>query len=365
MIHIEKQILSYEEIRKGIDLGSDPEGIGAYTQQNNLLETFLNNPFLHDESMPMVAFIRVDGAIWGRCMYFPTRIIIGDRIEQSLGGSSLLVNEEGRKYSFGVDLMMLPMNNHENKYLLYAGVSKMAYQLYKKLKFVIFEMPCRWQIRNSKPIFQSIGLKGVVLQVSSFFINIFLKLINSVIKLVLKSSIKSYSVKRLDNVPDWVVQSVLNDNHKYAEYHDKSWFDWVLNNNFFGRKLDSQSLFGVYTGNVPVAFILLGERQSSIEERNIDSVVFGSIIEWGILDQTKIDEIKLNTIALNLYSNNVDIVQVISSDKNNVNFFRRFGLINHGTANIVFKDLSKSLDNDYKDSNNWRLRVGYSDVPFY
>lgn len=365
MANIEKQIITHRDIRQGIELGMDPDCIGAYTLQEGIKKTFLSNPYLEDDSTLMVAFTRVDGSIWGRCMYFPTKIKIADFIESSLGGSSLLVNEEGRKISLGADLMMLPMQIPCNKYLLFAGISTMAQPLYKKLRYEIFEMPRRWQIRSFRPILQSIGLKGLVLSAVTSFSNFFLKAFNGVSKFIMRNSFRKYEIRKLDEVPDWVPQMAIDDNHKYAEYHDKKWFEWVLNNSFFENKNDVQSLYGIYKDNMPVGFVLITERQSSIEERNIDRITFGSLIEWGIRSNGLIDEYLIQKIALSLYSPNVDIAQVVSSDNNVINRFGKYAIVNHGSANIVFKDLTKQLDKDYKKSENWRLRVGYSDVPFY
>ena len=365
MDNIEKQTITHKDVRSGFSLGADPDGIGAYTQSANIQKTFLSNPNLDDDSDPMVAFIRVDGSIWGRCMYFPSRIKIGEQIEKSMGGSSLLVNEEGRKKSLGIDLMMLPMSGFDTKYLLYAGISKMAIPLYKKLRFELFEMPCRWQIRNSKPILQSIGLRGIGLSVLAFIANILLKSFNGIVKKIFKFSLRDYQVKKLEDVPDWITQMVINDKHKYAEYHDKKWFEWVLSNNFFGNEHDVQALYGIYRDDTPVGFVLIKEQQSSIEERHIDKITFGSVVEWGFKEDAQINEHIINKIALNLYSSNVDIAQVISSDIKVVDYFGKYAMFRHGSANIIFKDLTKKLDKDYKNPENWRLRPGYSDVPFY
>lgn len=364
MDRIEKQIISYKEVRQGIDLGQDPEGIGAYALREKRLKTLLNNPNLDDDNSPMIAFTRVDGCIWGRCMYFPTRIKISNSIEKSLGGSSLMVNEKGRKESLGVDLMMLPMHSFDAKYLLYASVSEMALPLYKKLKFEVFELPRRWQLRNSKPILQRIGFKGLLLSVSTFLSNLIIVPFNYCVKRILKFSVREYEIKQLEEVPDWVIKQVENDNHKYAEYHDKKWFEWVLNNCFRTGENNIQKLYGIYKENKPVGFLLIKERQCMMKESNIDSVTFGSVVEWGTDDNGQLDEYTINKIALLLYSKKVDIAQVISSDYKMVDQFRKFAIFRHGSSNVVFKDLTKELEKDYKDPNNWRLRFGYSDAPF-
>ena len=217
----------------------------------------------------------------------------------------------------------------------------------------------------SKFLFQTVGIKGVSLNILTNVTNLLLKPIIWYGRIMMKINNTGLKIEKLDIVPQWVEDIVLSDKHKYAEYHDKKWFEWVVGNNFFHQKYDTQGLYGVFKYNKPVGFFLIKERNVRIPEKNIDSVVFGSVIEWGTIDDSVLSEFQINKLAALQYTKHVDIVQVISTNKHVLSKIKKYMFFRRGNANIVFRDLTKSLDKDYKDINNWRIRVGYSDVPFY
>lgn len=365
-MQIKEKILSHADVRKGFELGMDPERIGEYTKLPGIMKTYLSNPRVEDEDEPLLFLEYLNDEICGRMFYFPTKIKIENTVENSLGASSLLVSEKAREYSVGANLMMYPIKNKYKKYLLYAGVSKIAEPLYHKLlKFEWFSIPCMWQPRTSRFLFQSIGLKGPLLSFASFIANLLVKPISWFNNQMCRVGIKDFKVEQLKTVPQWVEDTVMSDPHKYAEYHDKKWFEWVLSNNFFQQKADRQALYGIFKNDEPLGFVLIKERSVSIPDKNIDSVVFGTIVDWGTSDDKVLNEYLINKIAITLYSKNVDIAQVITLDEHTLKRIKKYGLISHGSANIAFRDLTKELDKDYKDINNWRIRVGYSDVAFY
>lgn len=365
-MRLEDQILSHQDVCNGVTIGKDSEGIGSFALSEGVVGTFLNNPYIKDRNSPLVLLGRIDDDVCGRIIYFPTRLRINGIIEESLGASSLLVNERGRDYSIGARLMMYPIQSKKCKYLLYAGISKMAEPLYKKLlKFEWFDIPCKWQPRNTRFLYQSIGLRGVLLNLATCLSNIILRPMIGLSTFLSCKTVGQYEVKMLKEVPQWVEDIVAEDTHKYMEYHSRQWFEWVLKYNFCANKNDIQKLFGVYKDGIPVGFFLLKERQVSIPEKGIDNVVFGTMIEWGVKKETQLNEYAINKLAFSHYSNRVDIVQAISDNHVILKKISKYLFIRHGNANFAFRDLTKSLDKDYKQMQNWRIRVGYSDVAFY
>lgn len=364
-MEFEDCIFSYNDIKNRTPIGNDPEGIGSYALLKGVQNTLLSNPSLEDNSEPMLMVSKIDGDIAGRILFFPSRVSINGKIEKTLEGSSLFVSERGRKYSLGVGLMTFPIVNGNNNYLLYAGISKMALPIYRKMKFSIFETPTKWQVRNSTPVLQSLGFKGGLLIVAKLLINAFLSTFIWASKAICHYSSRKYKVVRLEEVPQWVVDITMSEDKKYFEVHDKRWFDWVLTNNFFQSPKDKQELFGIYSEDEPAGFILIKERELSILEKNINSVVFGSVVEWGIKENISLDEYKLNKIAVNLFSVNTDILQISSDNELCLKKLSKYGFLSHGSINVAFKDLTGKLSKDISLKKNWRLRPGYSDVPFY
>lgn len=362
-MEVQDLIYSFDDVRKGISLPEDPYGIGKYTLEKNIVDTFLSAPACPDGREPMIHLTLVDGKIAGRNMLYPSRMKVGNEIVPVTSGSSLHVEEKFRHMALGVNLMMFPLSL--NRCPLYAGLSNMAEPLYKKLKYAIFRIPKMWQIRRVRPILQSFGLKGLLLTFVSFCIDIILSILVSCGKLASQRSGKGFRIEKLNQVPKWAEDIVLADKHKYAELHDQKWMQWVLDHNFFGRKEDKQMFYGIYKNDQPIAFLLLAERNFPIPGKNIDKCVYGYVLEWDTKDSSVIDELQLKTIAMGLFSGDVDIVQIDSQKESVIKSMKKYGFIRHGYENIGFKDTTKKFGKDWKNENNWRLRASYSDRPFY
>lgn len=362
-MEIKEIIYTFKDVKNGIRFDKDDFGLGNYTIGKGIKETFMSVPALVDDDEPMIVIDTVDDVVAGRNMMYPSRLKVNDDIIIVTSGSSLHVEERYRHLALGMNLMMYPTTI--KRPLLYAGLSTMAEPLYKRMKYAIFHIPRMWQIRNVKPIFQSLGIKGLLLSFSTCCTKPLFSIISFYSRLVSKRVSKQFHIKKLDKVPQWAEGIVLADKHKYAELHDRKWMQWVLDHNFFGRKEDKQSFYGIFKKDKPVGFLLMAERNFPIPGKNIDKCVYGYVLDWDTIDVSIISELELKQIAMGLFSKDVDIVQIDSQDDAILKKMRKYGFINHGYENIGFKDITKKLDQDWKDVSNWRLRASYSDRPFY
>lgn len=363
-MEIEQQILSYSQVKEGINLVNDPFEIGKYCFLPSLQKTFLSNPNLLDGNSTMMILSRIDKEVNGRVLFFPSTLKKNDELIPATGGSSLFVSETGRRHMLGADLILHPILNPCSKVLLYGGMTPQAIAIYEKLKFRIFDIPQSWQIRNIKPVLMRIGLKGASLKYVSSLANFLICPFISVSNKLIVRGCSRFTVEPLSDIPDWVEKMVLSDSHKYAEYHNKEWFSWVLNNNFFDSTKNKKSLLGIFIGGQPCGFLLLSEQDTDLTEAGVGKVSFGRILEWGVTDENIINERQIFRIAISMFSKNVDVVSISSLDTKLLKSLRKFGFFKHGTDNMAVKDLCKVLDNDSKDINNWRIR-SCSDTPFY
>lgn len=364
-MEIKEVILSHAQAKNGVLFENDSLGVGAFCQKSGVLKAFVSNPYIANENEELMVFELVDNVVMGREIFYPTRMKMGDSIINSCASSSLLVAEEGRKYMLGASLVMHQINNKSNTVLLYGGMTEMAVDLYKRLKFVIFDIPTIWQVRNTTPILQNFNFSGIILNLASYICNMPVKLYSWFSSLYCYASTNKYKVRELTEAPDWIEEIVRNDSHKYAEFHGKEWFNWALQNCFSEDKSSRQALYGIYMGEKPKGFVLLTERSTSVEDRNIDKVVFGTVREWGTNDEISLGEKDIFKIALNCFSKNVDIVTISTSDDVVRKKMQKYGFLKHGNYNIAFRPLGIKLDEDSKDANNWRIRPSYSDTCFY
>lgn len=364
-MEIEEVIITYAQLKQGLQRYKDPFGVGGFCYVPGVNNMFITNPNVEDENEPLLILELGDGAILGREYFYPTKMIIKGQIVNSFASSSLLVAEQGRKYMLGASLVMYQINNKRDTVLLYGGMTEMAVDLYKKLKFTIFDIPTLWQIKNTRPILQNFRLKGGVLSVVSKIFNSLVKPYIWLSSVPSKMYLNRFDIKKLSQTPVWVEDIVKNDEHKYGEYHSKEWFDWVLHNSFAENRYHSQALYGIYNNGEPIGFFLLTECGTSIEERNIDNVVFGTIREWGINDESVLGEKDIFLLALRCFSKRTDIVTISTANAGVRKKMKKYGFLKHGKYNIAFRPLKMKLDEDSKDVNNWRIRPCYSDTAFY
>lgn len=359
-MEITNTIITYSDninIQKTFD---DRYGIASYLNKSRI-NTFLNNPNLKDYSKCVMYLSVVDNIAVGRIMYFPIEFKNNETISEALSGSALEVHHDYRHLAVGADIMVYPLLNKENKFIIYSGISEQALPMYKKLKYMILEFPRMMLIRNSRCMLESFGLKGRLLKLLSTIVNFPLRFATKIGCLSSKNKSNKFTVEKVNNIPDWVDEVTLNDGHKYAEVHDKKWFQWNLDYNFRRLQEDIQSFYIIKNGDEPIGFFMLKERFRELAGGKLKNVTIGSIVEWGTKDEKILNETDINTIALTKFSKNIDIIEFASTDCKTIKSMKKYGFLHHGFAHIVFKDLTKQCK-DATDISLWRIRYGYADV---
>lgn len=359
-----QEIISYQQIKEGYKLENDRYELGKYAFEPNIIDTFMSNPCLTDYSDCMIFFNRANGHVAGRQLFFPTKLKLDGEFFLAQSGSSLETEEEFRQYAIGMDIINYPIKNKKYPFILYAGIAKMAIPIYRALRFYQLSFPEYWQPRKSRFLFKKLKFPSWLIPLCSSIIDIGLSMVRFFISLFSNRDLSDFKVIEMGDVPKWVNDIIDSDNHKYSEYHDQEWMQWALKHNFFGKTNDTQHFFAIYKDNVPVGFFMTKERCMELPEHNIDEVVFGSVFEWGSIDEGCLDELMIYKMAFNTFSKKVDIVTIASPNKNIATKLKRQFMFPHGESLIIFKDFSKT----YKDAGNienWRIRVGYADVPFY
>lgn len=360
MESISNQILTYKDVKNGESINDDEYGIGSLFTDSHR-KAFLANPFLRDETFPLLYLSRVDGQVGGILMLFPCAILVnGERVEV-LEGSTLEVAEKFRHLAIGVDIMLYPLNCGLREVILYAGISEMALPIYKKMGFKVLEYPRAMQLRNSRSLLAAKGLTGLSLNSLTLIFNSFLHIWRT---LSIFSSYKlehKYIVKELSFIPEWVDDIVKNDKHKYMELHNKQWFEWNLYNNLHGRPRDEQRFYAVFDKENPIGFFMIKERYREIAGGKLKKVVVGSLVEWGSLDEKRLNESDIYIMASKHFSDDVDIVEYATSNLQTIKRMKKYGFIPHGYAHIIVNDIKKKYS-DISDINNWRVRFGYADV---
>lgn len=355
------RIITYGELRKGLQIENDKYGIALYEYEMRR-KTFLANPCAGEDDDVYMYLVEADGIPVGRTSFFDTRLKVGDEIVPLYTGSSLKVEESFQKYGLGGELFAFSGSLKKNKLSLSAGISNMALPLYRIIKCHIFEFPKLLRINNSKPLLGKFGIKGVLLSIMSTLVNFPLRLFYVCTKHKTRKLKKLYSLEKVEIVPQWVDDIVLNDGHKYAEVHDHKWLQWCLENSFKEGKRNIQSFYLIKKDGNPVGFVMTKERFRK-EVQGMKNVMIGSIVEWGSKDEKVLGEADIYKIVLDTFSKDIDIIETATNNLSTQRSLKRIGFIHHGDAHIAFKDKTKQLKDSY-DASLWRLRYGCADVIF-
>ena len=345
---IQNHIYTYQDAMDGIQVPNAPSGFDCLSKDR--LKAFLSNPNLSDTNMPMLVYTTVDGNVAGWMMLFPTKLILDGEPCEAMSASDFHVLKEYQHMALGVDLVVFPVVEEGNKYLLYAGPSPMALKLYKKLKFNIFSMPYierkqRYSLNRKK----GLRTKGHNIVVS--VANLGLELAHDVDCLV--SRAKGFDVRKLDEVPEWVEVMIKNDGRRFSEAHDRKWLQWSLENRYHGEPENKQALWGIYKNDKPCGFALTTERLRL-------GKVFGFVAEWGSGDDKLTEELVYRMI-IPTFSKKVEKIGLALNDVRIVESFKKLGFRRENDFIIVFRDLIHKIEG-IQDAKNWRLRYGYADV---
>lgn len=334
------------------------------SEERTLLYALNNNPFKNKESIPAKISAVLNNTIIGSIICFPAIIIFYDKHLTCNGGSSLYVNPQYRGYGIGTKLSIKRLNISANKISLAAGLSHMSLPIYKKLGCTVF-YPERYAIIVNSRILFSRWLKGFFLKTISSLTNIILKIPvyrNSIYIKYLSKEFSTINIK--EATPE--IEKIFNaDTHPFKELHNTNWFNWHLNYSFSDNPQSCQNLYLVKKGKNAVGFFMTKIRfKENAAQGKLRNLLVGTIIEWGSINQSIITDKDLNILAINELSKCVDIIDIITDDKDTIAHLKKIGCKRNGNGNFaVYVGENSPLIQypEYKEQKNWRIRPATSD----
>lgn len=347
---------SYKDLRekkyKDID---DPYNIVGF-MTDHLRETLLACPNNDDDSKTAFYVMTDDGVAVARELQFGTKLKINKEILPAQAGGSLYVKESYRPMGIGAEILMEAKTSKDYDIKINSLFSTMVVPMYKRMKYVFYDIPQFVFINDTKPILESRGIKGNGKKAFAYFTNFpirILKLLNNVKR---KRLLKKYDVQKMTIIPKWVETMVLNDQHKYMELHNQEWFQWNLDYNYNGFPGDKQGFYAVYdkTGE-PKGFFMIKER---FEENtcNYHNIIRGTIVEWATIDDN-LSEADLNLLALFCFSPTVFMIHTVTTSNKTVSKLKKIGFVRHRLLQMNLYDKKKRYD-DIENINLWRIRYG-------
>lgn len=363
-MEISEQIVTYQDVINGIKIEKDDYGLAQHLLRQGMRDTFLENPFLEDNSHCYMCLYRVDGVVAGRLALFPLQLVMTGACVKAQSASTLAVEERFRTLAIGTDLILFPYMNSAYDIFIYAGISKMALPIYKKMKFQDLSTPIMILPKKSVFFLSKIGtptfLQRCMAPIADFFLNLYLA-----IRRIGWAKPKNYYIEEINDIPSWIEDIVNKDSHRYKENHDNKWFKWVLEHLFVKNGEKAHHLYAIYDKErLPKGFFMTKEifyKRKSIVSGGLH---VGSIIEWGSYDETLLSESDIYKLAIPFFSKQTDFIEITSSNKDTIRKVKRMGFFFHGDNHIIVKERKETYHN-IGDISNWRIRLGYADVPFY
>lgn len=363
---VELYSFHYDEINKDNFPFINNSKISSYLRDSNKMATLSRNPNLcKHSSCPQVITGVVNEVLAGAVVFMPSRMRIEDEISSDvLSGAGLETLEEYRDTDIGAHLMRYPITNTEYEHILYAGISPVAYKIYKAMRFNLIDTPYLLNIRSSKLIWKLVLGNGSISKVISAVCDVFFKPLTRIITKCALYPDDSFVVEKKDTVPVWVDDIILQDKHKYSELHDHKWIQWSIDNSFYLNRKNKQSFYAITKGGKPFGFFCTNEKVKSMKGGKVEGILLGNIYEWGAFNENILSEYEIVKLALRTFSNDVDIIAYTSDNNDVIAKLRKRLFITYGNVHIVYKNTKKRCK-DAGDIKNWRVRLGYADTPFY
>lgn len=363
MTEIVSKRVTYQELKDGTYRN-------AYIPQDNKfpvtshLTTHLREALMacpgNDDDSKTFAYVFVDEEKKeiGREYLFGTHIKCGEKVYKAQTGCGLEVIEEYRGESVGAELMLFLSTNNEYDFVIGAGISQMILPMYRKLKYLLFEVPQYYKVRHARYVFRSLGLKSWLL-LGSFIV----QKVKDILKHVKWNRLKEkFVIKKETVVPEWAGEMATNDGHKYMELHDREWLQWNLDYNTYGYDEDIQSFYSIFDGNnKPMGFFMTKERIIKKPGNPNNGFVIGTVVEWESCDRNKLSEADINLLANQTFSKRVDAIYTLACESETERQLKGMGYIKRASFKVGIKDKKKQLK-DVGDQSLWRLRYGYTNM---
>ena len=356
--------ISIQDVLDGKEVKNDNHQLYKKAFLSRRKDIFLKNPNLEDKDCAAAYLVRANDIVVGHLFPFPTKIKAGDIILKATSASDLLVIKEYEKYAAGADLVMAPVRDKKNEAVVLADISAEGMECYHAFRFKDFALPKMIQPHTSRFIFQNFGLSGWKLNVVRACVDFFLRPFIACSMSFLKRFSHKYKVVKMEKVPNWVDDMVMNDGHKYMEIHDHKWMQWCLDNSYSGSKTHKKAFYAILDkGKKPLGFFINYEKTTSIPSRHIQDMRQGTLMEWGSYDEKQLSELDITKIAMATFSDGLSMMQFATMNENVLKKMRKYGFMHHNYHHVVFKDMTKRLK-DAGDASLWRLRFGYADSLF-
>jgi hypothetical protein len=336
---------------------------------SSLEKAIIANPFIENDSEIVQVLSIVDSIIVGIVYYFPLRIKVNNKVYKASTGSRLFVYPPFRKNAtLGIELVENAYN--PNSYMFIAGgLTSEAVKIHQYYGAKEFVIPRYLLLNKSRSVLKAkLKIKGIILNLTSFFGDLILLFRRIILAIFIKIRLSNYNIEEVWDIPNEIEDIIATNPGKFQEHHDRKWFEWVLDNNFYNENSIKKHFIVVKDKrNSIIAFFMTQER--NYEKISIfENVFVGSVIEWETKDATVLSEEMLSLLALMSFGKHIDVVEFATTSDKTIKLFKRIGLSQIGKRNMLVNIIPNKpgeLFDGFDKIINWRIRPACGDTMMY
>ena len=344
----------------------DPDGIGPMAPEKRV--AVLANPLSRGEDEP-VQLIGTNGRrIIGRMDIITGEIVVRGIRAPILWGSALNVSPEARNTMLG---LLFPIHFQGlGPTVGGCGASRVAYPIYKALKWVDLPMPRFVLLRNSAPVVRRYLGDTPVASVSERIANVALAIQGRYVTAAIRRRhMAGFTWRRVDRLPEALETRFRETPATVSCHRSVAWVNWLVENTFRHDSRNANLLYVIEdrSGTI-VGYVLAKERyHDSVTAREFKHVRLGSIQDWRSFDPALGDaDIALAGVAA-LCETQVDAIEVCTNDQELAAAVIKLGFLRSSELHMQFRPSQESpvYAPDLHEPSAWRIRPAEADYYFF
>jgi hypothetical protein len=355
-------VISRAEFARGDHLARwhDPDGIVALSPPKRA--TLLANPLARGDDDPVQIIGTRGRRVIGRLDLLSGRLVVDGEPVDCLWGSALYVPESQRDSLMGVQLVLKMQALHHT--VASCGISRLAYPLFAKLKWLDVAMPRYVLVRRSRAVLER-RLPGSVGRAAAPVADAALLGQRGLLSAWRALTARGLRCEEAEELPTEAGAALRELGADVATYRSPEWVSWLRANAFDAEPPSRRALFLVRDRDRPIAYFLvkarLYEEASGEGYRNL---YLGSLGDWAVLEEGAIDLRRIVLFAVAELSKwGVDAVEVCVPPDEEVSSVHRLGFRRAGDLHLMVRASSRSPLADRARSNpgSWRVRPADGD----
>lgn len=336
------EVITQAMLRAGPHAWSDPAGISTLTPEKR--QTLLDNPMVTDDQSPVQLLGVRGGEVIGRLDLLHGRIRVDGEEVPIAWGSEWYVPAEHRSSLVGVSLILKQSQIAPN--IGANGISQVAVEVYKKLKWIDLPMP-RWiLLRRSRSVVERYAGKGPHSTIAAVLIDIGLWFHKGLLKLLWGGLARRWKQERVDRFPADLepLLAKAQDPAPVSCHRSASWLNWLMSHSFKtdSRNANLMHLVRASDGRC-VGYTVSKVRFFNVAtHRGFKDVLLGAVQEFAAFDPaiTEAELVKLAVLALDRHG--VDAIEVCLDDAQIGQSLKKIGFMRVGSMHMMFKGSNKS-----------------------